>query len=139
MNKILCRTLFDITETGVKHNFNPGRLPWRDDTGRVIEDQETWLLARNQQRNWETMLQLLSLRTQPQDLSGPQEPSDQDPWWQFEFTVDNIEALRLGEQELGQLEQDCSMVPMLTGLKERVAVTSMLIPGVNLVFSAENP
>ena len=55
--QIRCRTLFDITETGVTGHFKPHRIPFRDNAGQQISDQVTWDRARNQQRNLETISQ----------------------------------------------------------------------------------
>ena len=139
MNRMICRTLFDITRTGVKHAFNAGRLPFRDASGQMITDHRTWMLARNQQRNWETLLQLLSLRTQPVDVGDPSLWLGGEVWWAFEFGVEDPAALALGDRPWGQIEQDCAMVPMLIGLREQVTVTPMLIPGINIVFEPANP
>lgn len=139
MHEIQCRTLFDITRTDVRHQFNAARLPFQDATGRSIMDHRSWMLARNQQRNWETLIQLLSLRVQPHDLSGPVMLFAQDPWWSFEFSVEDAGVLALGTNPYGQLEQDCAMVPMLIGLTEQVQVTPMLIPGINIVFGPRDP
>lgn len=136
---VRCRTLFDITATGVKHAFTAGRLPFQDRSGRPITDHQTWMLARNQQRNWETLLQILSLRTQPHSMTDPHLMFGQDPWWTFEFTVDSPEVLGLDGRPYGQLEQDSAMVPMLIGLTETVKVTPMLIPGINIVFEPVHP
>ena len=139
MRRILCRTLFDITRTEVKHSFNAGRLPFTDHAGHVIVDHRTWMLARNQQRNWETLLQLLGLRVQPTHMSDPSFWLGDAIWWAFEFSVESEAALVLGDRPYGQLEQDCAMVPMLIGLREQVTVTPMLIPGINIVFEPANP
>lgn len=134
MNKIFCRTLFDITRTNVKHTFNAGKLPFRDANGRIVADHRTWMLARNQQRNWETLIQLISLRCQPHDLSSPDLPTKDSPWWRFQFSVEDTNSLALDGREFALLEQDCAMVPMLIGLSEQIQVTPMLIPGINLIF-----
>lgn len=130
----MCRTLFDITRTEVKHAFNIGRLPFTDHAGQDITDHRSWMLSRNQQRNWETLIQLLSLRTQPQNTSDPVFWLGGQVWWTFEFGVEDAAVLALDDRPYGQLEQDCSMVPMLIGLREQVTITPMLIPGINIVF-----
>lgn len=139
MTRIICRTLFDITRTEVKHSFNAGRVPFRDHAGQTITDHRSWMLARNQQRNWETIIQVLSLRAQPHDISDPDFWLGDAVWWAFEFSVADPAALTLGDRPWGQIEQDCSMVPMLIGLREQVTVTPMLIPGINIVFEAAHP
>lgn len=139
MIRIVCRTLFDITRTEVKHAFTAGRLPLTDRSGKIITDHRSWMLARNQQRNWETLLQLLSLRTQPHDMTDPDFWLGDAIWWAFEFSVEDATALALDGRPWGQLEQDCGMVPMLIGLREQVTVTPMLIPGINIVFEPAHP
>jgi len=132
MHKIQCRTLFDITRTDVRHQFNAAQLPFHDAAGHLITNHREWMLARNQQRNWETVIQILSLRTQPQDMTLPERLDD---WWQFEFAIEDPSAVALGDRPLGLLEQDAAMVPMLIGLAETVTVTPMLMPGINIVFA----
>jgi len=139
MQRLSCRTLFDITRTEVKHSFNTGRLPFQDHAGQQITDHRSWMLARNQQRNWETLIQLLSLRTQPYDITGPHFWLGDNMWWAFEFGVDDAQVLALHDRPYGQIEQDASMVPMLIGLREQVTVTPMLIPGINIVFEPAHP
>ena len=139
MNRIVCRTLFDITRTEVKHTFHEGCLPFTDAAGRSITDHRSWMLARNQQRNWETVLQILGLRVQLNHISDPDFWLGDAIWWAFEFTVEDPAALTLGDRPFGQIEQDCAMVPMLIGLTEQVTITPMLIPGINIVFEPAHP
>ena len=49
--KFICKTLFDITATGVTGHYKSSRVPFRDSTGNNIENETTWNRARNQQRN----------------------------------------------------------------------------------------
>ena len=139
MQRLVCRTLFDITRTEVKHAFNTGRLPFTDRSGQIITDHRSWMLARNQQRNWETLIQLLSLRTQPQKVTDPALWLSSEVWWAFEFDIEDVAALALDDRPFGQIQQDCSMVPMLIGLREQIKVTPMLIPGINIVFELAGP
>lgn len=138
MNRITCRTLFDITRTEVKHSFNQGRLPFTDAAGQMVTDHRSWMLSRNQQRNWETVVQLLSLRTQPHDITGPGFWLAGEIWWAFDFSVDDAGVFASQDRPFAQLEQDCTMVPMLIGLREQVTVTPMLIPGINIIFELAN-
>jgi nucleoside-diphosphate-sugar epimerase len=62
--KIYCETVFDITATGVTGHFKSSRIPFIDHAGHKITDSDSWNRARNQQRNWETLTQLIQLRTQ---------------------------------------------------------------------------
>ena len=136
MNRIRCRTLFDISRTEVKHAFNQGRLPFVDAQGHTISNHADWLRARNQQRNYETLMQLLSLRTQIQDIGTMELATDQDPWFKLTFTIEDSAMLGTESNPFVTLEQDCAMVPMLIGLSERVTITPMLMPGINVIFES---
>ena len=121
--QIKCRTIFDITETGITGHFKPQRIPFLDLAGHNIVDQPSWDRARNQQRNLETIMQLLQLRTQIFDVSAPANHSN---YWNFSFTVE-FEGIYQQEQDpFGILKQDCEGVPMLTGLDEKF-VTNLFL------------
>lgn len=109
-------TLVDITSTGVT----------RSDGSRDLE--------RNQQRNFETVLQVLSLRTQPIIVKYPEahDVDKEDPaiWfgdfyhnvpqrlWSFYFTADHLTAYDTNEGVLEGLRHDFEQVPVITGLTE---------------------
>ncbi len=138
--RIKCWTLFDITITGVRSNFNQNRMPFPDSRGQIIDSSDTWHRARNQQRNWETINQLLSLRFTPQDITEPKRVSHGDVnVWEFEFEVDNPPAIYLDDSAFGALTQDCCGVPMLVGLDETPGQISLLEPGRNIGFEVVNP
>ena len=69
--KFMCQTLFDITATGVTGHFKSARLPFLDHAGQTINNDISWNRSRNQQRNWETITQILSLRTQLFEITDP--------------------------------------------------------------------
>ena len=108
--KIRCTTRFDITATGVTGHFKPSRIPFVDKSGQQITDESSWNHARNQQRNWETITQLISLRTQVNSLSWP---VCVDHTWEFDFEVDSDEIFWLDDDPLGVLKKDCDAVPIL--------------------------
>jgi hypothetical protein len=122
--QIQCQTLFDITATGTTGHVKPSRMPFTDHAGTRIANIESWNHSRNQQRNWETVTQLISLRTQINMLSTPVMIND---LWQFEFEVDNDDLFSADTDPLAVLKEDCTGVPMLTGLNES---------GINAVFLA---
>ena len=108
-------TLVDITATGVT---------------RAVEGKE---LERNQQRNFETVLQVLGLRTQPQVRRWPMvlDFSEEDVRyffgemytgpqrvWKMDFSADHPGAYALGDEPLANLEKDFEQVPVITGLQE---------------------
>ena len=71
MIKIKVCTLFDITTTGVTGHFKTSRIPFTDRAGHRIDTVDAWNRARNQQRNWETLTQLIQLRTQIDNVVEP--------------------------------------------------------------------
>lgn len=118
---ITCYTLFDITQTGV---LNRQRTP-------LDEDQETWLYRRNTQCNFDTILQSISLRSQPEVTTTPvqfkvefdkveyfgylfnQVENEQYNCWTFDFSVQHPSVFSDGITELGHLYNDCDGVPMI--------------------------
>ena len=133
--RIRCRAYFDITRTEVKNNFHKNRIPFTDATGRLIEDVAGWHRARNQQRNWETVNQVISLRTLPEEIV-PSKCIEQDGQraWQFDFVVNNPASIELDGNPVGVFESDSRDVPMLVGLDETHQLDDRLLPGVNIMF-----
>lgn len=119
-----CKTFFDITATGVTGHYKSSRVPFRDRIGNTIDDEFSWNYARNQQRNWETITQLIGMRTQIFDLV---DPISKDNAWQFEFEVETPAVFGTAENPVEILTSDANGVPMLTNLGEMEGVSSMLI------------
>jgi hypothetical protein len=112
---IKIHTDFDITNTGIVRNYKEGtELPFKV-SGKTIKTKEEWIKLRRQQMNWETMVQLISLRTQPLNIRTTVNKSD----WTLEFDVDQIDVFRKGNDPIGLLKEDIENVPMLTGLDEK--------------------
>jgi hypothetical protein len=130
--RIQCQTLFDITATGVTGHIKPSRMPFTDQAGSRISDSASWNHSRNQQRNWETITQLISLRTQVNDLSDPVKNDDR---WCFEFAVDIENLFTDGSDSLAVLKADCQGVPMLTGLGESAGTGAVLSVDSNIWFT----
>ena len=121
--QIRCRTIFDVSQTGITGHFKPSQIPFTDRAGNNITDLTTWTRARNQQRNLETITQILQLRTQIFDVSVPVENNG---YWTFEYAVE-FDGIYQQDQDLfGILKQDCNEVPMITGLNETYTVTPVL-------------
>ena len=132
---IQCATLFDITETGVRNHTANARLPFQDQAGQEVDTEKAWVRSRNQQRNWETVNQILALRTLPENISSPvRQQSEQGLTWQFEFDVPDLSAVSQGDDALSLLLQDCEAVPMITGLTE----TADLEPALRAQGTAAN-
>ena len=145
--KIKCVTLFDITKT----NINNRR---RDlDTLPNSIDRK----PRSQQSNFETLLQIIALRSQPENISDPQREvsnkynnlwgsnykfkKEKIPTWQFSFTVSQASVFATTDDKLGLLIKDCEGVPFITGLeefKELQMQLSMEPISKNIHFEIEN-
>ena len=106
-----CRTNFDITATGVVGHFKSTRLPFTDRAGQSILDNVDWNRSRNQQRNWETLTQLISLRTQIFDLTDPVKVDNNN--WSFEFEVETAGIFGPDNDPVSVLRDDASGIPMI--------------------------
>lgn len=119
--KLSCYTLFDITPTGVmnRHKPNPD------------ENLDSWLHKRNTQCNFDTIVQAISLRSQPDIVTSvfkteirfdefsefgflfEQQDDETYPCWSFEFEIQHASVFSDGITELGALYSDCSGIPMI--------------------------
>jgi hypothetical protein len=130
--KIICRTLIDITRTNVNSRRN------RLDTDGGVNDI---VKRRGQQSNFETILQVISMRAQPEDITDPEKAmkslKDEDwgteyrnstkvPVWEFSFTVAYEEVFSNGTDKLAFLVEDCTGVPVITKLDEWAMVQGKL-------------
>jgi hypothetical protein len=113
--KFICQTQFDITATGVTGHFKVTRMPFTDCAGQVIRDQDSWNRSRNQQRNWETLTQILGLRTQLFELTEPVQDST-GTRWMFEFETDRDGVFGPDSDPCEILRADAEGVPMLREL-----------------------
>ena len=119
MYRIRCHTLFDITQTGVLNRSKP--------TGEDVVD---WIERRNTQCNFDTILQVISLRSQPEVCKVPNRiemsENDLDKFgflykpnsefnycWHFDFEVQHSSVFENGIKPLGALYKDCEGVPMI--------------------------
>lgn len=136
MIKIKVRTLFDITATGVTGHFKSSRIPFIDHAGHKITDSDSWNRARNQQRNWETLTQLIQLRTQIDNIVNP---IMEDFIWEFNFTTET-EIFNDGSDPVGVLKDDSIGVPMLRELDNDPDIDPVLVTTgdrQNIWFSSE--
>ena len=100
-------TTVDITQTRVRHKT----------------DEPDWYVKRNQQRNFDTVMQVLGLRCQPMFMDLDIYPMGLIPWhddqlpkvWVLTIEVDRTDVLGpMGELFL----EDVKGVPIMTGLTE---------------------
>ena len=119
MCRIGCHTLFDITQTGVLNRSKP-----------ASEDVAGWIQRRNTQCNFDTVLQVISLRSQPEVCKVPtrteMDDNDFDKFgflykpdiqssycWHFDFEIQHPSVFENGIKPLGALYKDCEGVPMI--------------------------
>lgn len=118
---VTCYTLFDITNTGVNNRNKP----------LEGEDETLWQHKRKTQCNFDTIIQAISLRSQPDVLELPkkieirfdefknfgflfeQEADEKYNCWTFDFEIQHPSVFDDGINELGALYSDCDSVPML--------------------------
>jgi hypothetical protein len=105
-------TLVDVTPTGVTR-----------DTGNKE-------LERNQQRNWETILQCIGIRNIPVDILCRMDEVPLDNYefgemykgvhkvWSFAFTVDHAGTYESATDPVGLLHDDFDEIPVVTYLTE---------------------
>jgi hypothetical protein len=128
---IRVKTDFDCRPTGITGHFRPHTLPVIDQQGQTVMDQATWLRSRNQQRNWETIMQLISLYTQPLRVSRVRLENLR---WQFEFDTDQEDIFKINDDTVGRLKQSCNGVPVINYVEQEL--TTLLRPDVNIWFEA---
>jgi hypothetical protein len=118
INIFTCYTLIDITHTGVTRS-TPDPASRR---------------SRNQQRNYETLLQIIGLRAQPMLFEKPYKHindklsnyqfgeafTGNHTVWVLKFSVEHPGVFADGNSCFGLLESDLSQVPIITGLDETV-------------------
>jgi len=135
--KYACQTLFDITATGVTGHCKQSRMPFYDRTGQLIDNADSWNRSRNQQRNWETITQILSLRTQLFALTDP--IADQTGTrWMFEFETESDGIYGSEEDPVAILRADANGVPMLRELDNDPDIATVLVtdgPRQNIWFA----
>lgn len=128
--EVICH--FDCTYTGVTGHYRPGRVPFRDQAGQWIVDEVSWNKSRNQQRNLETLTQLIGLFTQPLNITRPL-CNDQKAWI-FQFEIEHAGIFEHSGDSLKLLKHQSQGVPMILGLNESDTLAPVLLPDVNIKF-----
>ena len=135
--RYVCQTLFDITATGVTGHLRPTRMPFTDQAGQLISDQDAWHRSRNQQRNWETLTQIIGLRTQIFDLQLPVRDRGGTTWmFEFETELDGVFGPDSDPTQI--LREDSEGVPMILGLDNRSDLAPVIVnrgPEQNIWFA----
>jgi len=136
MIRVKCSTLFDITETGIKNRSYKAKIVFKDSNGQEITSSGDWNRARNQQCNWETINQIISLRTLPENITSPVFVVTTKIWY-FEFDVVDPASIFRDGNPVGYLLNDCVGVPMILGLDEIAGIASTIVstgPDTNIWF-----
>jgi hypothetical protein len=120
--------MYIMSNTGL-HFFQGYSLVDITPTG-VIRGKDHDAVDRNQQRNWETVIQCMGLRTQPQNIQEPVSTianldflefgdmySGDQKIWSWSWTVESAGVYDTSTP-LGGLLQDFEQVPVITGLTE---------------------
>jgi hypothetical protein len=149
----ILHSLFDLTKTGtIRKSSSTVSTPFVDAAGQMITTEAEWQRSRNQQRNWETLVQLLSLRVQPNirppiklqshlvdNLGFDSTYGTIAAVWQVKFSIDVAEAFKLGNDPVGLLLLDFDRIPMITGLHETPTINPPYfitnLPGINITFA----
>lgn len=130
-HRLACYTLFDITQTGVLNRARPSV---------DITDINNWVYKRNTQCNFDTIIQIISLRGQPEVISSPKKNiidknhkfgvlyADLEKYncWTFDFEVHHSSVFEDGFSELGALYNDCQGVPMILCSSEYPKLSNFL-------------
>lgn len=143
-HRLACFTLFDITQTGVLNRAKPSV---------EMKDVKDWIYKRNTQCNFDTILQIISLRGQPDIISSPKKLEvtldstsqfgyllhDNNTYncWTFDFEVQHSSVFEDGVEVLGALYRDCQGVPMIKCQTEYPKLSNYLdtdIPTRNIYF-----
>jgi len=142
MQTIKVYTRFDITNTDIIRPFNKLLLKAHS----KINSEENWIKARRQQSNFETLIQIISLRTQPTILYKPVmkisslikfNNNKKGKVWNFSFTIEHNGVYSDGLKVLGLLETDCRHVPMNLNLNETI-LDNYLVIDKNIYFEIVN-
>jgi hypothetical protein len=136
--RIKCYTLYDITQTNV--NFR------KKNTEIVPADE---MKKRSQQSNFETILQIINMRSQPEEISNSEltviniddlkdfnfgylyeksynKTIKKINVWSFTFSVDHADVFNNGINDLGSLSDDCNQVPMILKLEETFKLSNQM-------------
>jgi hypothetical protein len=124
---VRCWTLFDITYTAI---INRNKPP-------ADMDIADWTQKRNTQANFDTVLQAISLRSQPEVIEYPiveeitfnhietkfgfmymAKPKKKVNVWKFLFSVQHPSVFNDGITDFGGLYSDCHGIPMLKSIEQ---------------------
>lgn len=135
MHTYMVHTLVDITNNGLLR----GEFPFKTKSGEVVHDKQSLSVARNQNSNFTTMLQLLQIRG---NITWEKPPNrihhhlvntrfgttyleNKHLSWHFEFQTEQEGVYGdASTKNVGQLVEDFDLVPILSFCKETATFPS---------------
>lgn len=127
MYEFRVHTLVDITDNGVLHK----PFPFKTSSNELIHDKASLAMARNQNNNFNTMLQLLQIRG---NITWEQPPmrvnsvlgntafgsayEGKHYSWHFTFFTEQVEVYGDVNDPTAQLKEDFDLVPIINFCKE---------------------
>ena len=128
MHTYMVHTLVDITDNGLLR----GEFPFKTKSGEVVHDKQSLFIARNQNSNFTTMLQLLQIRG---NITWEKTPTrihhhlvntkfgttyleGKHLSWHFEFQTEQTEVYGDPQDPTANLITDFDLVPILNFCKE---------------------
>ena len=123
-------TLVDITENGVLRN----QFPFTTKSGELVHDAATLAVAKNQQANFTTLIQLLQMRSNiTWEATAKKQTDNIANWrfgsvfegrhaiWQFEWQVEQPGVYEFDGDVVGGLIEDFDQIPIINFCKETAA------------------
>jgi len=130
MHTYCITTLVDITENGVLRN----QFPFTTKSGELVHDAATLSMARNQQANFTTLLQLLQMRSNITWEATPSREIDsvanrrfgsvfegRHTIWEFVWHVEPQGVYEHDGDPVGGLIEDFDQIPIINFCKETAA------------------
>lgn len=145
MQKIVLYTLFDITETGIIRKFDSKYLPYKTKNNIEINSEEEWRFCRRQQSNLDTLIQVLSLRTNLYNIRCESHKNislsshkfnkkyKKGNVWELTFEVE-VNPYDSKDGKFGLVCEDLTNIPMLTNLLETTSDTYLDCHNSNVYF-----
>ena len=121
-------TLVDITDNGVLK----GDFPFKTKANELVHNKESLFIARNQNSNFATLLQILQMRGNITWENPPEKTHDliantkfgttyegEHKSWKFTFQVEQEDVYGdTSTKNIGELVEDFNLVPIITFCKE---------------------
>tara|TARA_R110000823_G_scaffold75450_3_gene172614 strand:+ start:5281 stop:5790 length:510 start_codon:yes stop_codon:yes gene_type:complete len=129
-------SLVDITRTGVLAPYKSDVSTFVDSAKQIVNDESAWTRSRSQQTNWETIIQVISIRTQPMSIRTPKLHPNVDldahqfgslftglhNVWIFSFGVEHRSIFANKAGYFGSLFDDMHNIPVVTDLLETIEI-----------------